>query len=576
MATEISLDDLIGNAYFQTHFHVTAVREVMAETDEKIPLSGVREADGGSRYVSFEKKRAARVTKVLVITLIILALVLTAVAVPVALLASSSSTSPDKLANSVEVKNIMAHLQALNDIANNNTNSPVPSRSVLNQYNASAEYVISVLKSVGYTPYTQSFQVPVNMEYGGSFSIQTSGIPPYVRTFVQKFDFDVMRYSGNGNAQGSLKALSQDASGCNSADYSGVNLGDIVLIQYNSNCTYYDKAKLASENNASAIIFYWNEQNAGLLPSRSRVLGTNLTDFIDLPILSATYGLGRELLNLISTATVVATIETQTSVTIAWTYNVFADTAEGRDDRIVVFGSHLDSVAEGPGINDNGSGSATNLEVAVQVANQKWKPINKVRFAWWGGEELGLLGSKYYVNTLTEEGKSNHSLNLNFDMLASPNFIRQVYTINGSSFAGSDEFVCACYRVQELFEDRFRQKDALYQTGPFGGGSDYVHFMDTNIPAGALATGAGSLKTVEERELFGGFPNAALDTCYHQSCDTVSNIDQTVLGQMADAAAYTLQQVMMMDDLHAFLCNATTEIASYSELSANDNECSQA
>eukprot|EP00118_Oscarella_pearsei_P008865 m.47816 g.47816 ORF g.47816 m.47816 type:complete len:537 (+) comp33831_c0_seq1:108-1718(+) len=529
----------------------------MGESEEKIPLSA--ESDGG-RYVTFPEKRSRiGVTKCLLLTLVALLLILIAVLVPVLLLTASNSPSPDKLASSVQEDNIMAHLEALYEIAQNNTNSPIPSRSVTNQYNASAEYVIQKLKEVGYNPTTQAFQVPVNMEFGGSFSIETTGgsDTPYSRTFVQKMDFDVMRYSGNGSAEANLFVLGEGASGCDPEDFSDLIDGDVVLIEYNATCSYYDKAKLAEEHGASAIIFYWSEQYASMAPSRSRVIGENVTDFVDLPIISATYGLGSELLNLMNSAAVQVNIETHTSVTIAWTYNVFADTADGRQDRLIVFGSHLDSVAEGPGINDNGSGSATNLEVAIQVAKQKLKPTNKVRFAWWGGEELGLLGSKYYVENLNDEEKANHSLNLNFDMLASPNFVRYIY--NGSAFDGSDELVRGCSRIQKIFEDRFQDKGIDYKLIPFTTGSDYASFIKSGIeiPAGALATGAGGLKTSEERAEFGGFPNAALDTCYHQSCDTVENIDQMVLAQMADAAAFTLQQLMLKDDLDDFLYNTT-------------------
>ncbi len=113
--------------------------------------------------------------------------------------------------------------------------------------------------------------------------------------------------------------------------------------------------------------------------------------------------------------------------------NVIADTPGGRADRVVVVGAHLDSVTDGPGMNDNGSGSAMDLEIAKQMQALGVKPTNKVRFAWWGGEEFGLLGAEHYVSTLPKAELKNIAVNLNFDMVASPNFVRFVYDGDGSA-----------------------------------------------------------------------------------------------------------------------------------------------
>jgi Zn-dependent M28 family amino/carboxypeptidase len=109
------------------------------------------------------------------------------------------------------------------------------------------------------------------------------------------------------------------------------------------------------------------------------------------------------------------------------TANLLATTKTGRVDRQVVVGAHLDSVQKGPGINDNGSGSSTNLEVALQMAKLNLKPVNQVRFAWWGAEESGLIGSQFYVDSLTSREIKNTAVNLNFDMVGSPNLVRFVY-----------------------------------------------------------------------------------------------------------------------------------------------------
>ena len=83
----------------------------------------------------------------------------------------------------------------------------------------------------------------------------------------------------------------------------------------------------------------------------------------------------------------------ETSTGLVTSYNLIAESKAGRPDNVVVVGAHLDSVDTGPGIQDNGSGTAALLEVAQQMANVQ--PSNKVRFALWGADEAGLVGSTY-------------------------------------------------------------------------------------------------------------------------------------------------------------------------------------
>lgn len=282
-------------------------------------------------------------------------------------------------------------------------------------------------------------------------------------------------------------------------------------------------------------------------------------DTVNIPVLGTTYQLGEKLLELISLsqASLNVHIETSTSVTMATTYNVLASTASGKEDSIIIMGSHLDSVPAGPGINDNGSGSASNLEIALALSRLGIEPKNKIVFAFWGAEEIGLRGSQYFVNDLSKAERDSIALNLNFDMIASPNYVRGVY--NGS---GADEIIrTQCEVIQKLFEDRFSQKKLPYTILPFSGRSDYGSFIDPeiSIPAGALATGSNAIKDEEERRIYGGFADVQLDTCYHQACDTIDNIDSSVYGEMMDAAAYTLQVLMMQDDLKGYLNNSSID-----------------
>jgi Zn-dependent M28 family amino/carboxypeptidase len=220
------------------------------------------------------------------------------------------------------------------------------------------------------------------------------------------------------------------------------------------------------------------------------------------------------------------------------TFNVLADTA-GRTDRTVVVGGHLDSVSAGPGINDNGSGTAAILETAIQMALSGDAPTNRVRFAYWSGEEDGLVGSDYYVSQLTKDEIKDHALNLNFDMVGSPNFARFVYDGDGSAFGTTGPNGSS--NIEKVFLDYFATQGLATEPTEFDGRSDYFGFINNGIPAGGLFTGAEGIKSAEQVELYGGTAGEAFDPCYHQACDTIDNVNADVLEQMADAIAHATQ-----------------------------------
>jgi Zn-dependent M28 family amino/carboxypeptidase len=200
--------------------------------------------------------------------------------------------------------------------------------------------------------------------------------------------------------------------------------------------------------------------------------------------------------------------------------------------------AHLDSVNEGPGINDNGSGSAALLELAVQLNKIKAKPANQIVFAWWSGEEDGLQGSNYYVSQLTDEQAANTALNLNFDMVGSPNSVNFVYDGDGDAFGEAGPEGSA--EIEAVFNDYFASQGIPTAPTAFDGRSDYFGFINAGIPAGGLFTGAEGIKTDEEAATFGGTAGEPYDPCYHQACDTTQNVDKVVLEKMADAVAHAV------------------------------------
>ncbi|CAM3872569.1 M28 family metallopeptidase [Kibdelosporangium persicum] len=213
-------------------------------------------------------------------------------------------------------------------------------------------------------------------------------------------------------------------------------------------------------------------------------------------------------------------------------YNLIAEWPYGDANNVVMAGGHLDSVSRGPGINDNGSGSAGLLETALTVSRQNLRPTNRLRFGWWGAEELGLLGSTAYVNSLTAAQRGVIKAYVNFDMIGSPNPAYFVYSASGQP-SGSQA-------IEDLLERGFAAKGVPTELTSVGGRSDHAAFARAGIPVGGTFSGAEVRKTAAQAQKWGGTSGVAFDRCYHQACDTTSNINATSLDRHSDVIAYAL------------------------------------
>ncbi|WP_229811425.1 M28 family metallopeptidase [Streptosporangium pseudovulgare] len=221
-------------------------------------------------------------------------------------------------------------------------------------------------------------------------------------------------------------------------------------------------------------------------------------------------------------------------------YNVIADWPGGDPNDILMVGAHLDSVTAGPGINDNGSGSAAILETALEVSRQSLAPSKHLRFAWWGAEELGLRGSQYYVNNLPSTERSKIKGYLNFDMVGSPNPGYFIYDGDNSDGVGSGPGPAGSAQLEATLAAYFASIGVPTRGTDFDGRSDYGPFIAVGIPAGGTFTGAEGIKSSTQASLWGGTAGAAFDSCYHRSCDTTSNVNDTALNRNADAIAYAV------------------------------------
>ncbi|MET9960442.1 M28 family peptidase [Streptomyces sp. NPDC006326] len=207
--------------------------------------------------------------------------------------------------------------------------------------------------------------------------------------------------------------------------------------------------------------------------------------------------------------------------------NLIADWPGGPADQVVMFGSHLDSVSAGPGINDNGSGSATLLENALVLAQKNPTLTKHVRFAWWTDEEQGLNGSEFYVGRLSSTEKTAIKGYYNFDMVGSPNGGYFINNVNSTTAAPLKAYWTSLNLApEENTEGQGRSDDYSFQQG--------------GIPTSGYAAGASARKTSAQAAKWGGTANAAYDSCYHSACDTTNNINATVLDRSADGVAYAI------------------------------------
>eukprot|EP00658_Telonema_sp_P-2_P025872 TRINITY_DN20430_c0_g1_i1.p1 TRINITY_DN20430_c0_g1~~TRINITY_DN20430_c0_g1_i1.p1 ORF type:complete len:472 (-),score=93.54 TRINITY_DN20430_c0_g1_i1:159-1574(-) len=381
------------------------------------------------------------------------------------------------------------------------------------------------------------------------------------------------KMTGSGSGEVTAQTLHAGL-GCNSSCFSGSNFSGKIAIIQRGECLFWDKASSAEAAGAvAAIVYNTGEDGAHMKAFNGYASAPNSSvSDVKIPLVSVPYLTGELLADNVTVS--VFTYESEPHV--LYTSNLCAETAQhlhgGQEDSTVVVGAHLDSVPAGPGINDNGSGSMMILEIALQLAqylriSPKPKPLaNRVRFCWWGAEEVGLKGSAHYVNHLNRTNPQELeriALALNFDMVGSPNFIRGVYNgTQGYKYGELEGTPAADYvghaseKITELFISYFNGQGLPYELTDFNGRSDYGPFLDYGIPAGGLDSGADGKKTEEERRLYGGMVGVQHDPCYHLACDTVDNVSPLLLGQMGPAAAHAIERMSAAPQLRGWLSGA--------------------
>ncbi|GAB3135259.1 M28 family metallopeptidase [Tsukamurella serpentis] len=405
------------------------------------------------------------------------------------------------------------HLETFQDIANRNGgNRALGSPG----YEQSVEYAEQVLREAGFNPMRQEFSTAVWS--ASKVEVAAAGAPVQAAA---------LSFSGATNGTVTAKAVVTGNLGCTAGDLEKVTEGSIAVVQ-RGQCAFGEKYRAAAAKGAKALVITnnadgdWKGGTLGLEDGASiAVVGVArnapITDGQDLTL----------------------TVDAKTEKAKTW--NVIAETAKGDADKVQVVGAHLDGVTEGPGINDNGTGSAALLETAAKLgANADVK--NKVRFALWGAEEEGLVGSEHYVSSLGPEQAAKISRYLNFDMLGSPNGGYFTFDGDGSSKLAGGAGPAGSGVIEQVFRNYFAWRNVPVEASAFDGRSDYGPFKEAGIASGGMDTGADGKKTPEQQRQWGGTAGEIFDPNYHSPLDTIDNINRDMyrvsIGSVAWSTAY--------------------------------------
>jgi Zn-dependent M28 family amino/carboxypeptidase len=440
-----------------------------------------------------------------------------------------------RLEKLVTVQGIVQHQRALQNIANMNGGTRATETP---GYLASVDYVKARMQAAGLDVKVTQFNMPEWRETAPPVMQQLS---PTAKTYKPgaeaddnspAVDYITFEFSPTANVANApvvpvnnnvipSPAANTSTAGCDAADFPAATNGAISLIQRGT-CAFVQKLANAQAAGAVGVILFNEGDSAGRMNAGFRSGPTDLS----IPAVFSSFAVGKELADAYK-AGQNPRVHLQTfGVNVDRFFpQVIAETKKGDPNHVVLAGAHLDSVPAGPGINDDGSGTAWQLELAEQLAKPGTPPRNKIRFMWFGGEEQGLVGSQYYAARLSQSEIDKIDVMIDTDMIASPNYVRLVYDGNGDELGSAGPPGSGV--IEDVFKDYFHERGMATLPQAFDGRSDYVGFINRGIPGGGIFAGAEVHKTAEQAAVFGGVAGEQYDPCYHEDCD---NID-TVTGQ---------------------------------------------
>jgi Zn-dependent M28 family amino/carboxypeptidase len=427
---------------------------------------------------------------------------------------AGTASSVERLEQAITADGLREHLFALQRIATENDGTRA---SGTPGYAASVDYVAAELRKAGYTPRLQRFRYTDTRRMAPP---ELAEISPEATTYEEAADFVPLRYSGSGDVDAIVQPVNPDstASGCAKSDFDGFERGSIALVR-RGGCFFVVKVDNAASAGAAAVLVF----NDGS-PGYENPIEATLLRPTRLPALSFSNALGETLVRETDEQPVRLHLAASFEAVEREAANVLADLPGRERGPAMLLGAHLDSVDAGPGINDNGSGVATLLELAAQARRLGFRPGQPIRFGFWAGEEAGLVGSSKYVESLGDDPSAEIAAVVNLDMVGSPNAEAFVYEGDGTIESALDEAV------------RDEGLDPL--PVDLENRSDHGPFAEAGIPVGGLFTGADDT----------GPDGKPHDPCYHRACDTIDNVDMSTLERMADALAVAVFSSLTRSD----------------------------
>jgi Zn-dependent M28 family amino/carboxypeptidase len=437
--------------------------------------------------------------------------------------AQEATAYPATVRDRVKADAMMAHLTKLQEIADAHDGNRALGTA---GYDASVDYVAKALRDKGFDVQTPQFEV--RLPFADDPQLTVGGAPVEAKPLEY-----TIGTPGQGVSGPLVAARVEDSPGCTASDYDGLPVQGAVVLVDRGTCQFTQKQAAAAERGAVALVVANNEDGDEM----GGTLGEESNPKI--PVISITKASGVRL----RATPGETTLKLKAGVRVERTRNVIAQTKTGSTADVVMVGAHLDSVPEGPGINDNGSGVAAVLETALQMGSSP--PVqNAVRFGFWGAEELGLKGSEDYVQSLDVDRLKDIALYLNFDMLGSPN--PGYFTYDGDQSAppnprdATPRVPEGSAGIERTFVSYLKDAGETAQDTSFEGRSDYDGFTKAGVPAGGLFSGAEEKMTREQADLWNGKADEPFDPNYHKKTDTLDHIDRRALEINGLGVAYVV------------------------------------
>ncbi|MDP7737219.1 M28 family peptidase [Mycobacterium paragordonae] len=442
--------------------------------------------------------------------------------------ARQPAAAPDpgrSLAGKVTADGMFVHLRALQEIANTNKGNRTTGTP---GYDASVDYVVKALRGKGFEVSTPQFERMRNVSEG----------KPTLTVGGRSFPVDqasLLVRTPPGGLTGQVVRPTQ-AAGCGAGDYAAPLPKGAIAVVDDSRCSVVDKQNAAVGRGAAAVIVISQPSGQGAPPT---LFNPGYYNQLTVPV--AVVGANGAAALKGSTASVRLVLDAENVRVVS--RNVLAQTKTGSANEVVMVGTHLDSPADSPGINNAGSGVAAVLETALQLG--PLPPVaNAVRFAFWGAAENGLNGSMDYVFSLDNNALNDIALYLNFDMLGSPN--PGFFTDDGDQSGPAGPGVAASdipegsAGIERTLAGYLNLAGKRPADMPLNTRTDYHPFLVAGVPVGGMNTGASQTKTTVQARLWGGQPGAAFDPNYQGPRDTVDEINRDALAVMGSGVAFAV------------------------------------